>query len=178
MAELSTLARPYAKAVYLLADEAGSLDAWSSMLKELAALVRQPVVEQLLSSPDYTMGEKAQTLIDVAGDALDERGRNLLQLLAENRRLEVLPEISAQFEAFKAQRDKAVDVELFVTHELNDAQRDKLVQALSKRLNRDVNVTVTIDKSLLGGVLVRAGDTVIDGSIRGRLNKLAEALNT
>jgi F-type H+-transporting ATPase subunit delta len=178
MAELSTLARPYARAAFEYAVEAGALENWSEVLNTLADVVEHPTVERLLSSPHYTIEQQAETLLDLCGEGLDDKSRNLVRLLAENRRLPLLPEISEQFHRLKVEREKTVDVELHVASEIDDSQRDKLVEALGKRLDRKVNVSVRIDKSLLGGVLVRAGDAVIDGTIRGRLNKLAEALNT
>jgi F-type H+-transporting ATPase subunit delta len=178
MAELSTLARPYAKAAYEYAEAAGTLDQWSSMLGTLEGVVSQAVVVNLLASPEYTTQAQAQALIEVCGDSLSDKGQNLVRLLAENRRLSLLPFIRQQFEALKAQREKSVDVELVSAQAIDPEQQEKLTTALSRRLDRKVNVTVTIDNSLIGGVLVRAGDTIIDGSIRGRLSKLAEALNS
>ncbi len=178
MAELSTLARPYAKAAFHYAVDAGDLAGWATMLKTLAAVASDPTLEQLLDSPAYSREKQAQVLLDVCGDELDQGASNLVHLLADNRRLKTLPAIARQFDALKAEHEKTVDVELFVATEIDTAQQEKLVQALSGRLDRRVNVSVAVDKSLLGGVLVRAGDTIIDGSIRGRLNKLAEALNS
>ena len=178
MAELRTLARPYAKAVFSYAESAGTLDQWSSSLELLSAVVADPTVKKLLSSPEYTTQQQAATLVEICGDALDEKARNLVSLLAENRRLSLLPFILAQYRDLKAAREKAVDVELFSAAELDEQQRQQFSRALSTRLDRQVNLAVSIDKSLIGGVLVRAGDTVIDGSIRGRLNKLAQALNS
>src|SRR5690606_25555099 len=117
------------------------------------------------------------TLSDVCAESLDDKGRNLVQLLAENRRLQLLPLIREQFDALKLQRQQSVDVELISAQPLDQGQQDKLAQALARKLERSINITTSVDESLLGGVLIRAGDTVIDGSIRGRLTKLAEALN-
>ena len=178
MAELSTLARPYAKAAYEYAVESISLDSWSAMLKTLSAVVQQSAVKALLDSPERSAQQQGESLVEICGDALDESGRNLVGLLAKNRRLPLIPFIGDQFEVLKAQREKTVDVQVVAASELDAAQQEKLSQALSQRLDRLVNMTVSIDKSLLGGVLIRAGDTVIDGSIRGRLTKLAEALNS
>lgn len=178
MAELSTLARPYAKAVFEYAEAAGALDQWSAMLGTLKGVVLQSAFISLLNSPALTTENQAQSLIDVCGDSIDEKGQNLIRLLAENRRLSLLPFISEQYEMLKAQREKSVDVEVVAAHAINESQQQQLSEALRRRLDRTVNVTVSIDKTLIGGVLVRAGDTIIDGSIRGRLTKLAEALNS
>lgn len=178
MAELSTLARPYAKAVFEYAEAAGALEQWSGSLGVLGSVVADAVMQKLLTSPELTTRQQASTLIDVCCEALDDKAGNLVKLLAENRRLPLLPFIREQFEALKLQREKSVDVELVSATRLDQEQQDKLTQALSRKLDRSVKVTVSIDQSLLGGVLIRAGDTIIDGTIRGRLTKLAEALNS
>lgn len=178
MAELSTLARPYAKAVFEYAEAAGALEQWSGSLGVLGSVVADAAMQKLLGSPELTTRQQASTLIEVCGESLDDKASNLVKLLAENRRLPLLPYIREQFEAFKLQREKSVDVELISATTLDPAQQEKLAQALSRKLDRSVKVTVSIDQSLLGGVLIRAGDTIIDGTIRGRLTKLAEALNS
>lgn len=178
MAELSTLARPYAKAAYEFAAAADTLGTWSAMLKTLSAVVQDAVVKSLLEAPGRSAQEQSDTLVELCGDALDDKGVNLVRLLAQNRRLPLIPFISEQFEALKAQREQTVEVELISAKALGDDQSARLAQALGKKLDRQVNVRHSIDPSLIGGVLIRAGDTVIDGSIRGRLNKLAEALNS
>ncbi|MFA5633172.1 MAG: F0F1 ATP synthase subunit delta [Porticoccaceae bacterium] len=178
MAELSTLARPYAKAVFEYAEAAGALEPWSALLTVLGTVVADPKVEQLLASPTVSTAEQAAALIDICAEALDDKGRNLVLLLAENRRLRLLPYIREQFEVLKLQRQKSVNVELVSATPLDQEQQDKLIGALARKLDRSVNATVSVDPSLLGGVLIRAGDTIIDGSIRGRLTKLAEALHS
>jgi len=178
MAELSTLARPYARAAFEYAAQAGELKSWSESLATAGSVAQQPDVVKLLSSPSYTAQQQAATLIEICGDALDQKGQNFLSVLSENHRLQLLPEISLQFDVLKANREKAVDVELVAAHELDAEQQQKLSDALSAKLERKVNMQVSLDKSLLGGAVIRAGDTVIDGSIRGRLAKLAESLHS
>jgi F-type H+-transporting ATPase subunit delta len=178
MAELSTLARPYAKAAFEYAAQAGELQSWSDSLATAGSVAQQPNVVKLLSSPSVTAQQQATALIEICGDALDERGQNFLTVLSENHRLQLLPEISLQFDVLKANREKAVDVELVAAHELDAEQQQKLSDALSAKLERKVNMQVSLDKSLLGGAVIRAGDLVIDGSIRGRLAKLAESLHS
>ena len=178
MAELSTLARPYAKAAFEYAAQAGELQSWSDSLSTAGSVAQQPNVVKLLSSPSVTAQQQATALIEICGDALDERGQNFLTVLSENHRLQLLPEISLQFDVLKANREKAVDVELVAAHELDAEQQQKLSDALSAKLERKVNMQVSLDKNLLGGAVIRAGDLVIDGSIRGRLAKLAESLHS
>ncbi|HCS27150.1 MAG TPA: F0F1 ATP synthase subunit delta [Spongiibacteraceae bacterium] len=178
MAELSTLARPYAKAAFEYALAAGDLAGWSDQLATAAAVAQQDVMEKVLASPSMTSSQQAQAFIDVCGDALNDKAQNFIKVLAENKRLALLAEISAIYEAHKAAQEKSVDVELSTAFELDADTQQKLAAALSGKLQREVNVTAVVNKELLGGVLVRAGDLVIDGSVRGRLAKLAEAMNS
>ena len=177
MAELSTLARPYARAAFEYAVNA-DLDAWSNQLALVAAVAQAEKMVKVLSSPSLTSKQQAQHFVDVCGDELSGQAKNFIGVLAENKRLALLPEISALYEQFKANREKSVDVEVATAFELDAAIQEKLATALSTTLEREVTVQTTIDKNLLGGVVIRAADVVIDGSIRGRLNKLAEAMNS
>ena len=178
MAELSTLARPYAKAAFEYAASVNDLQGWSENLEVIAAVAQQQAVVKLLSSPSYTAAQQAEKTIEICGDAVTNEIGRFLQVLAENRRLQLLPQIYQQFEVLKANREKTVEVNVVSATEISTEQQNKLASALSAKLERDVNMQVSVDDSLIGGAVVRAGDTVIDGSIRGRLAKLAEALNS
>jgi len=178
MAELSTLARPYAKAAFEYAVEASDLGGWSDSLALAASFAQQPAVVALLSAPSATAAQQADALVGVCGDQLLQGCQNLIAILSENRRLPLLPQIYQQFDMMKANREKAIDVNVSAARELDDKQQKTLSDALSAKLERSVNLQVNIDKNLLGGAVIRAGDTVIDGSIRGRLTKLAETLNS
>jgi F-type H+-transporting ATPase subunit delta len=178
MAELTTLARPYAKAAFDFANSANVLDLWSEMLALAGAVSNSTGIDKLLASPTLTTEQKGSAFIEICGDALNEQAGNFVKILAENKRLELLSSISQLFEAFKAQKEKSVDVELQSAFELSTAVQEQLAKALSVKLDREVNVTGSVDKSLIGGVIIRAGDTVIDGSVKGRLAKLAEAMNS
>lgn len=178
MAELSTLARPYAKAAFEFAREKNALALWSKQLATCAAIVTDDAMAAVLDNPSLTDEEQAQTMNNVCGDATANEVKNFISILAENKRLALLPELRAQFELFKANQEKSVDVEVVSAFELNDATAEKLANVLRNKLERDVKVSTSTDKDLLGGVLIRAGDMVIDGSVRGRLNKLAEAMNS
>ncbi len=178
MAELTTLARPYAKAAFESADAAGDLQKWSDMLALAAAVAQQDGMIKVLVAPGLTADQKAQAFVDVCGEDLDNRAVNLIRTLADNQRLALLPQIQQLFEQHKAQREQSVDVVVTTAYELSGELQDKLAKALSAKLNRVVTLSASVDKSLLGGALIRAGDTVIDGSVRGRLAKLAEAMNS
>lgn len=178
MAELSTLARPYARAAFEYAAGADQLQGWSQNLALAAAVVQQPTVAEMLASPSYTGEQQASTLVALCGDDLTQSQQNFFAVLAENGRLPLLANISEIFEGLKAQREKAVDVEVISAVELDVEQQKRLSEALTAKLERKVNLQSSVDTGLLGGALIRAGDTVIDGSIRGRLAKLAESLNS
>jgi F-type H+-transporting ATPase subunit delta len=178
MAELSTLARPYAKAAFEFADQSDGLERWSDLLGLLAVLGQQDSVAKLFNSPSETPVGKAQKLIDLCADELSPEGKNFIHIVAENRRLSLFPEISIQFEALKAEREKTLAVEVVSATQLSADQQAGLASALKDRLQRTVSINVSIDPTLLGGAIIRAGDTIIDGSVRGRLAKFAEAINS
>ena len=178
MAELTTIARPYAKAAFLFAKEQGALDKWEKMLDLAAAVAGDATMRAYLDQPELDDSAKVSAFAEVCGDELDESGRNFVAQLASNKRLSLLPVILELFHELLAQEQRFTDVELVSAFEMDGAVAEKLVAALKKRLGTDVNVTSSVDASLIGGVLVRAGDTVIDGSVRGRLTRLAEQLNS
>lgn len=178
MAELTTIARPYAKAAFLFARENDALDEWEQMLGLVASVAEEPAVHEFLDQPGLDSAAKAAAFVEVCGDQLNEQGAHFIAQLAEHKRLAALPIVFELYHQLLAQARQTTEVELVSAYELADAETDKLVAALKKRLGRDVIVSSRVDASLIGGVLVRAGDTVIDGSVRGRLNRLAEQLNS
>ena len=178
MAESITLARPYANAAFEVAAADNALAQWSQMLQTLAAVTSQPRISDLLKSPALTAEKQSEALLSICGDAISSKGSNMVRLLAENRRLALLPQISELFDALKAAREKSIDVEVTTAYALSDAVVAQLAKALEKRLDRSVKLHSTVDKQLIGGVVIRAGDTVIDNSVRGKLNKLAESLSS
>ena len=178
MAELTTLARPYAKAAYLFAREQQKLPQWERALGLLAQVVEEPAMVAFLGRPELDAAKRVQALAGVCGDALDGAQANFLTLLAEHHRLGLLPHVFAAYRALLAEAEQTVDVELVSAYALDDAATQKLVAALKKRLGRQVRINSRVDASLLGGVVIRAGDTVIDGSVRGRLARLTEQLQS
>lgn len=176
MAEWITLARPYAKAAFDYAREHNALGDWSRQLQLAASLIGDAKIERLIRSPMYSAQQQAQTLIDLLGADLSDKAANFLRTLADNKRLPLLPEIAALFDQFKDNYEKSVDVEIASAFPLGGEVSDRLAQALRGKLQRNVNISTVVDKSLLGGVIVRSGDVVIDGSVRGRLDKLAKAM--
>ena len=178
MAELTTLARPYAKAAFEHAQAHQQLANWSAMLGLAAAVSIDDTMQRVLKAPRLTSTEKATAFIEVCGDKFDAQAQNFIHVLAENDRLALLPDIFAQFELYKAEQEKSIDVDVTSAFALSDEQQDKLAKVLSARLSREVRLHAVEDSSLIGGVVIRAGDLVIDGSVRGKLAKLAEALKS
>lgn len=176
MAELTTLARPYAKAAFEAAAEAGNLGDWSKNLALVATIVTQPGVKAALSSPSLTGEKQAQVVLDLCGEEIIGQVKNFIVILAENKRIPLLPEIVSLFEALKAIQEKRVDVSVISAFPLSDALQEKLAAALKAKLQRDVVLHSETDKRLIGGAVIRAGDLVIDGSVRGKLAKLAESM--
>ena len=178
MINTQTLARPYAKAAFEFASAAGRIDAWSGMLSLAAVAVDVPQVAELLKNPRLTGESKVETLVKLFGSDIDEAFRNFVITLGDNDRLEVLPTIRELFEELKAEAEKTLDVEVQTAFELTPAQLQTLAAALSKRLDRTVNPQQVVNPALIGGVFIRAGDVVVDGSVRGKLSQLAESLKS
>ena len=176
MAELATIARPYANAVFELAKRDNNLEQWARMLSVLDATTQNETVALLLDSPDMPANAKAYRLAEVCGDELDDRGKKFLQSLAEHDRLALIAEVRAQFEELRAEEQRSLEVEIISAYPLSDAQGDALKQALNRKFDKEIAIESRVDQSLIGGAVIRAGDMVIDGSIRGKLQKLAENL--
>jgi F-type H+-transporting ATPase subunit delta len=176
MAEPSTVARPYAEAAFRLADASGTLAKWSQALTSLAQVASDARVRVAVRDPNLSHPKVAGLIISILAGKLSGEMENFVRVLAENRRLELLGEIRQQFEALKNEREGVVEVEVQSAFELTDAQLADLAQRLEKRTGRKVRTTVQIDKELIGGVKVVIGDKVIDGSARGQLGALENAL--
>ena len=177
MSELTTLARPYAKAAFEFAQSVNQLDNWSEMLSFCAAVISDEALAKFLDNPGLTRDEAAQAMLKITAEKVDDKGQNFVKLLAANKRLELLPAIAELFEENKALYEKSVDVEITSAADLTDDQIVKLTSRLSEKLGRQVNINSQTDPSLIGGMLIRAGDTVIDASMRGKLDDLSDALH-
>lgn len=178
MAELTTLARPYAKAAFATARGQDALAQWSHDLQLAALVVANPDMRRILGLPGISESEKAELLCDCFETSPSESVKNFFSLLSENRRLALLPEINTLFQGYRAEFDRTLDVNLSTPYELTDEQQHKLAEALSQKLERKVTIETSLDKTLIGGVVIRTGDMVIDASVRGRLNKLADSLGS
>lgn len=178
MSNTITLARPYAKAAFEFANAAKKVDAWSSMLNFVATLVAQAEVVKQLNNPQLNKEGKVAFLKQLCEDNADADMVNFLHVLGENDRLSQLPTIAELFAVLKAEQERSLVVEVESAFELSAAQLKTLAAALSKRLDRTVEPKATVNPALIGGLHIRAGDLVIDGSIRGKLGQLAEALKS
>ncbi|GGI86641.1 F0F1 ATP synthase subunit delta [Legionella impletisoli] len=180
MADTTTTARPYAKAVFEYALDARALSAWSQILQILAGAVLDRVATDFITNPTSTIEQQTELLVATTeGTQFKEQQQaiqNLVALLAENKRLLLLPDIYAQYEALRAEQEKTLTVKVRAFAPLTEAQQQQLIKSLSQRLQRQITLDVTIDESLLGGAVIHAGDLVIDGSVRGKLNKLRTSL--
>jgi F-type H+-transporting ATPase subunit delta len=183
MADNNTVARPYAQAIFELANEAGDLRPWSDSLAVAGQLLADGALVEYLGNPEFNDAQRLEFLTGLfkkAGAKLlaggDNRGTNFLKLLLENRRVAVMPEIAEHFEAQKAKTENTVDAVVTSATELSKKQVGEIAAALKKRLGCDVKVETEIDENLIGGAVIRAGDVVIDGSLRASLEGLATAL--
>ncbi len=177
MAELTTIARPYAQAVFRHAQENDRLEQWSTMLMTVATVVQDPAMREVMASARLSREQITDMLIDVSADAVDEQGRNLIRLLDENDKLALLPEIAIVYEHYRAEAEQTIEAEMVSAFPVTEAQQEKITAALVTRLGSKVSLDVSVDKTLLGGAIIRAGDMIIDGSVQGKLNKLASAMN-
>ena len=176
MIEPTTLARPYARAAFEHARAAGDLAAWQAALSELAAITAEPKVAAAMRDPNQTAAQRAATLSALAGDAAPSAVANLLSIMADNGRLSLLPEVAMLFDQLKQAVESTVAVHVTSAYPLSDAETQQLADTMQEKLARSITLTSETDPSLLGGALIRADDLVIDGSVRGRLNKLAGTL--
>ena len=176
MAESGELARPYAVAAFKQAEEEGRLGEWAGMLELLATVARDPMVSGLIANPGVDRARLVELFIDVCGDRLSDTGRNFVKVVGHYGRFALLPEVSRRFAEERATREGRNQVQVTSAFELSEAHRATIVAAMEQRLGTKIELDCTVDGSLIGGVVVRAGDLVIDASLRGRLGQLVQAL--
>jgi len=177
MADMTTIARPYAKAAFDFAVEKGQLDQWGQMLSFAAEVANNEQVHELLTS-SMSADKLAEVFVAVCGEQVDEFGQNLIKVMAENGRLLALPDVCAEFLLLKQEYEKEISVEVTSATELSEQQKADISSKLETRLERKVQLNCSVDEALLGGVIIRAGDLVIDNSARGRLSRLSDALQS
>lgn len=179
MAERATVARPYARAAFGYARERRDFVGWSTLLAAAAAVAAAPGAAAAFGNPRVGAAELVELIAGVAAEQglkVSAEHRNFLALLADNRRLGYLPEIAAQFEALRAEVENTVDVEVATPLPLSAEHKAKLAAALAQRFKRQVRITESVDPTLVGGAVIRAGDLVIDGSLKGRLERLEQQI--
>ena len=174
--DATTIARPYAEAVFARAVETDKLELWSDMLELLAMAAQDPALSGLIASPKLDKSQMTELMLDIGGGRLSDEGQNLVRVLVDNGRLSVLPDIAGLYEQRKAQHQGTLDVQVTSAFKLQPAQEQQLTAALKRKLGRDVRITSEQDPALIGGFRLRAGDMVIDGSVAGQLGKLANEL--
>lgn len=176
MAELITIARPYAEAVFNLAKEDGKLSEWSEQLANLASIANDDAMQAMLNNPAYADAEVVSVFEGVMGDNLTAEGKNLLAAMAENKRLAALAEVSEMFEDFKAVEEKKVRATVISARKPTVEQKKKLSAALNAKFDADVEIEYEVDETLLSGIKIKVGDWAIDGSAVSQLNKLGAAI--
>lgn len=178
MSEQSSLARPYAKAVFELAREAGDYAKWSEQLAFLAVVSGDENILDAIQNPAISKQQITDLLLDIGKDQLDDQGQNLVKLLVRNDRVVALGDISEQFVIMRDEAEQVIEAQLITAAAVDDAQKDKIQKALSKRLGKTIKLEASVDESLIGGAVVRAGDWVVDGSVKAQLQELVGAIGS
>jgi F-type H+-transporting ATPase subunit delta len=176
MSEIATLARPYAAAAFKRSKETGTTEQWSRSLGFLSAVLKDEDIIRVVDNPKVGKARLLALMFDISEGQIDQEGANFLKLLVQNSRLILLPAIARIFESFKADDEGYVDVEVLTAYAFTKEAKLDFAAKLAKTMNKKVHMNVSVDKSLIGGVLVRAGDKVIDGSIKGQLQNMKKAL--
>jgi len=176
MAELATIARPYAEAAFELARDQDALPVWSQMLRFASTVVADPRVSAALDNPKLSAGDKESLLLSIAGDRVSGDGRNFLRVLIEADRIKLLPEIQARFDTLKDEAERVAKATIETAYPLSDAQLAQLKAALEKRFKKKVETTVVENRALIGGARVSVGDEVIDGSVQAKLAAMSTQL--
>lgn len=173
MAEISTIARPYAQAIFDLAKEQKRLNDWSGILKLLAQLVEDEHVKTIVQDAKINDSEKEAMILKICKGNLSAEGENLVKLLVENKRLLVIPFISESFETFKADEEGTLVANIVVAAKISKEETNEIVKKLEKKFSKKIEANIEIDKEILGGSVITVGDTVIDASVKGQLESLA-----
>lgn len=173
MQEKTTIARPYARAVFELAQADGTLDQWSKMLQVLKLVVSDRGMQVVITNPVLDDQKLTDVLVDICGEHLDEQGQNFVAILVQANRLLVVPQIAALYEKLKAEAEGTAEVKVISAYPLDDEQQETIREVMSRRLGKKIEITTDVDESLIGGAIIRSGDSVIDASLRGSLKQLS-----
>ena len=187
MADNNTIARPYAQAIFDIAQESGEIDKWANSLEHGKAILADDQLLEFLSKPSLSSEQKFTFITSIFAEIPDEKmifsgnhnaGSNFIKLLIENSRIAVFPEIAQHFTALKSNIENSVNVTVTSASPLSDEQKSQIGKALKKRFDSEIFIQTEIDESLVGGAIIRAGDVVIDGSLKASLKGLANAINS
>jgi len=176
MSELATLARPYATAVFKRAKETNATESWSQSLAFIAAVLGDKDISVLVDNPKCSNQKLCELILGISEGQINNEGENLIKLLLHNKRLALVPFIAKLFESYRAEDEGYIDVDVLTAYTFTSAAKKSFIATLEKLLGKKVNIKVTVDASLIGGVIVRAGDRVIDGSVKGQLQHMQKAL--
>lgn len=176
MAQLMTIARPYAEAVFSLSKDENNMATWSDVLANLAVISQDEAMQAMIKNPAYSAENIVSVFTDVMGNNLTAEGKNLLVAMAENKRLAALSEVAEVFETLKAEEEKRVRATVISAMEVTDEQKKKLSAALNAKFDADVEMTYEVNASLIGGIKIKVGDWAVDGSAVSQLNKLGAAI--
>lgn len=176
MAELVTIARPYAEAIFALAKERDELSKWSDMLTLMVTVFDDPRIQAAIANPKVTKADIERLILAVCGEQIDANARNFIQLLVENGRLSAVAEIRRLFDLLKSEDEGIVEAQISSAFPLDGQELEKIVSLLSKRYQKNISPTVDVDSDLIGGITIQVGDKVWDASVRGRLQEMAAAL--
>lgn len=178
MSENVTAARPYAKAIFEVAKNKQNFDVWAERLHFLTAVVKHDDVTSALDNPNITAAARAEIVERIAGDKLDTEAVNMVRLLAENGRLGLMDSIADLYEDYRAQDEGTLDANVVSAMALDEHYKQRLAESLERKFNKKINIINTVDESLIGGAIIRAGDVVIDGSVRGKLEQMGSSLSS
>jgi len=176
MAENTTLSRPYAKAIYNIATQTNSVSAWSEKLASLAAIAKNETMASIIGDPSIDEEKIVSIFQEVAKDIMDEQTLNLVKLAVSNKRASILDNVCHSYEKIVAEQTGNIEAEVISAFSVTAPQKKTIVDALKKRLNKDVTVTTSVDKTLVGGIVIKVGDLVIDGSVTNQLEKITKTL--
>ncbi len=180
MSDYTTAARPYATAAYEVAydsaDKTNSLASWGDALVNLANVISDVQMRKLLDNPRLRKAQKGELVIQVLGDTLTVAQQNLVKLMAENDRLKLMPDVLKQFEVARSKAENKIEAQVTTAFKLTVKQTNELVKTLKNKLGCDISLTISIDKSLIGGIIIKAGDTIIDASMKSQLDSLSVSL--
>tara|TARA_B100001769_G_C22040777_1_gene559356 strand:+ start:280 stop:816 length:537 start_codon:yes stop_codon:yes gene_type:complete len=176
MAEISTIARPYAVAIFNLAKEEKSLSDWSDMLALMSSIVENKDIKLFIQDSKVLDVDREKVLLDICGNQINNSGKNLIKLLVEYKRLLILSEITLVFESLKADDEGAMEAQIIMAEKPDEKMVENLINSLEKRFDKKIEGKVVIDKSIVGGTKIIVGDSVIDASVREQLDNLAYTL--